>query len=565
MAYDAHKNFAYSTVAIAPSPASSGTTMTLASGEGALMPAVPFNLTVWPVSARPLASNAEIVRVTAISGDAITAMTRAQESTSARSIVVGDQVQAPVSVKTLTDIESAIDLKAPLVSPTFTGTPAAPTAALGTDTTQIATTAFVAAAVLGQNFKEACKYATIAALPAIVYANGSSGVGATLTGVAFGALGIDSGSPAVGERVLIKNQVSTFQNGIYTVTATGSGIAVFVLTRATDANQSGQYVTGDSCFITAGTTLSTTTWAYTGADAPTMGTDALSFVQTAGQGSFVGGNGITITGTSIAINTTITADLTSIQTLTNKRLIAPDLGTPTAGVLTNCTFPTLNQNSTGSAASLSVVGQTGLVTVTGLASTDRIKTVRDAADTLLELGGGSYTPTGTWVWTSASATWPTFNQTTTGSAAKWTTARNLAGNSVDGSANVAFANKVIVQGTVDAGLSAAQFLGALATGIVKNTTTTGALSIAINTDLPVGDATHSGAVPTPPNDTAKYLRGDMTFATVVATAPDIALSLLAPAVDETITAGYSAVVARSYKIASGKKLSIGSGARFRIL
>jgi hypothetical protein len=67
---------------------------------------------------------------------------------------------------------------------------------------------------------------------------------------------------------------------------------------------------------------------------------------------------------------------------------------------------------------------------------------------------------------------------TTGSAAKWTTARNLAGNSVDGSANVAFSNKFIVQGTTDAGLSGAQFLGALSTGIVKNTTTTGVLSIA---------------------------------------------------------------------------------------
>lgn len=66
----------------------------------------------------------------------------------------------------------------------------------------------------------------------------------------------------------------------------------------------------------------------------------------------------------------------------------------------------------------------------------------------------------------------------TGSAAKWTTARNLAGNSVDGSANVAFSNKFIVQGTTDAGLSGAQFLGALGTGFVYNTTTTGLLSIA---------------------------------------------------------------------------------------
>jgi hypothetical protein len=89
--------------------------------------------------------------------------------------------------------------------------------------------------------------------------------------------------------------------------------------------------------------------------------------------------------------------------------------------------------------------------------------------------------------TSGTNTFPTFNQNTTGSAAKWTTARNLAGNSVDGSGNVAFANKFIVQGTTDAGLSAAQFLGALGTGIVKNTTTTGVLSIATSgTDYSAG-------------------------------------------------------------------------------
>lgn len=71
------------------------------------------------------------------------------------------------------------------------------------------------------------------------------------------------------------------------------------------------------------------------------------------------------------------------------------LGTPSSGTLTNCTFPILNQNTTGSAASLSVSGQSGLITLVGITSTNRVKTVRDAADTILELGG-SYTPTGTW-------------------------------------------------------------------------------------------------------------------------------------------------------------------------
>jgi hypothetical protein len=79
------------------------------------------------------------------------------------------------------------------------------------------------------------------------------------------------------------------------------------------------------------------------------------------------------------------------------------------------------------------------------------------------------------------------------SAAKWTTARNLAGNSTDGSANVAFSNKFIVQGTTDSGLSGPQFLGALGTGIVKNTTTTGVLSIAVAGDFPTLNQNTTGS------------------------------------------------------------------------
>lgn len=352
--------------------------------------------------------------------------------------------------------KTAVDLKANIASPTLTGTPAAPTATPADNSTKIATTAYVDNAILGQRLKEAVKFASIAALPAIVYANGSSGVGATLTGVAFGALGIDSGSPAVADRVLIKNQASTFQNGIYTVTATGSGIAVFVLTRATDFDQASDIQTGDSVFVTAGSTLANTTWAFNGIDSPAMGSDALTFVQSAGVGVNTAGNGITITGASIAIDTSVTVDKTTAQVLTNK-----DLSSGTN------TFPTLNQN-------------------------------------------------------------------TTGSAAKWTTARNLAGNSVDGSGAVAFANKFVVQGTADAGLSAAQFMGASDTGIVKNTTTTGVLSIAVNSDLPAMSATVGGAVPTPPNNTTTYLRGDGTFATVSASAATFNPNLQTSSANQTV-------------------------------
>ena len=101
---DAHKNFAYSTVATAPSPATTGTSLVFAAGGGALMPAPPFNMTVWPVSAQPLASNAEIIRVTDIATDTAT-IVREQEGTTARTIVVGDQIAATITQKTLNDVE----------------------------------------------------------------------------------------------------------------------------------------------------------------------------------------------------------------------------------------------------------------------------------------------------------------------------------------------------------------------------------------------------------------------------------------------------------------------------
>jgi hypothetical protein len=101
---DAHANFAYSLVATAPSPATSGTSLVVTAADGAKFPAAPFNAVIWPTASQPLGSNAEIVRVTALSTDTLT-IARAQEGTSARTVVVGDQIMAAITAKTLTDVE----------------------------------------------------------------------------------------------------------------------------------------------------------------------------------------------------------------------------------------------------------------------------------------------------------------------------------------------------------------------------------------------------------------------------------------------------------------------------
>lgn len=299
---------------------------------------------------------------------------------------------------------------APLSSPTLSGTPTTPTASAGDSTTQIASTAFVQQAVRSVPSKEASNYATTAALATVTYNNGTSGVGATLTGVSVGALAMDSGSPMVGQRVLVKNQVSTFQNGIYTVTATGSGIAVFVLTRALDFNQSIDIKTGASTYITSGTTLAATTWDVSSVDGPVIGTDAITLIQSAGPGSIIAGTGVSITGVTVAIDTSVTVDKTTAQTLTNKTLTSPTLttpalGTPASGTLTNCTFPTLNQNTSGTAAGLSAVlavasGGTGVannstMTVTGSGNYAYTRTLTAATNVTFPTTGTLSTLAGT--------------------------------------------------------------------------------------------------------------------------------------------------------------------------
>ena len=106
---DAHKNLAVSTVATAPSPATSGTSLVVASGHGTRFPTPPFNVTIWPATAQPDPSNAEVVRVTAISTDKFT-ITRAQEGSTARTVIIGDKIAATITAKTVTDVEDLLIL-----------------------------------------------------------------------------------------------------------------------------------------------------------------------------------------------------------------------------------------------------------------------------------------------------------------------------------------------------------------------------------------------------------------------------------------------------------------------
>jgi hypothetical protein len=149
-----------------------------------------------------------------------------------------------------------------------------PVTALGAATKQ-----YVDSLSSGLSPRTSCVVATTAALT-VTYSNGASGVGATLTNAGTqAALAIDGVSLSVNDRVLVKDQVSTFQNGIYVVTTVGSGATNWVLTRATDYDSSSpsEVVAGSYTIIINGTVNGTILYIETGPGPFTIGTTPIVF------------------------------------------------------------------------------------------------------------------------------------------------------------------------------------------------------------------------------------------------------------------------------------------------
>jgi hypothetical protein len=227
---------------------------------------------------------------------------------------------------------------------------------------------YLQSVVNGLEWKEEAVAATTANLPA-TYNNGASGVGATLTNSgADAAFSIDGWTPNVGDRVLIKNQTTQAQNGIYVVTTAGNGSTAWVLTRSTDANGSGtpNDLNNATLYITNGTVNANSAWSQTTAN-PTVGTSPIVFVQSAGAGSYTAGTGLTLTGNVFSISNIGTAgtygDSTHVPVFTTNAQ-----GQVTAVTNTAIAFPVTSV--TGSGAGISVSPTTGAVVVsnTGVTS-----------------------------------------------------------------------------------------------------------------------------------------------------------------------------------------------------
>jgi hypothetical protein len=177
-----------------------------------------------------------------------------------------------------------------LTTGTVSGAPANPTDIVNKD--------YADAIASGINFHAACNLATTTVLPTCTYNNGVSGVGATLTATANGALSIDSVLTVANNRILVKNQTLGAQNGVYVVTSVGTVGTPFVLTRATDYDTSGagtnEIDQGDYILVLSGTVNTNTSWVQQTALPIVVGTTALVFLQFAAPIIYSAGTGLNL-------------------------------------------------------------------------------------------------------------------------------------------------------------------------------------------------------------------------------------------------------------------------------
>ncbi len=152
--------------------------------------------------------------------------------------------------------------------------------------------AYVDSVASGLDVKASVRLATAAALPTVI-ASGT-GVGKTLTATVVGTLTVDGVLTVLGDRILVKNQATQADNGIYTVTTAGDITTAFVLTRAVDADTDAEVTAGMFTFSTEGTANDNIGWVLTANDPITVDTSAQAFSQFSTAVSLTFGAGLSL-------------------------------------------------------------------------------------------------------------------------------------------------------------------------------------------------------------------------------------------------------------------------------
>jgi hypothetical protein len=166
---------------------------------------------------------------------------------------------------------------------------------------------------------------------------------------------------ATNDRILIKNQVTASQNGIYTVNASGAP------TRATDADVDAEVTNGMYTFVTSGTSNANTGWVLTTPNPITLGSTSLTFAQFSAANTVSAGNGLILTGSTIdAVGTSnrisVASDSIDISTSYVGQASITTLGTISSGTW-SATAIAIANGGTGATTASSARTNLGLGTI----------------------------------------------------------------------------------------------------------------------------------------------------------------------------------------------------------
>ena len=165
----------------------------------------------------------------------------------------------------------------------------------------------------GLDFKDSVVVATTAALTA-TYSSSELTLTNADTQAAFA---LDGVTVTAGERILIKDQADASQNGIYVLSTAGDASSNWVLTRASDFNSDAEITSGAYVLTTEGTSNKLNAYVLespSGGGDPTLDTDDLSWLLFSGSATSVsGGNGISVSGVTVAVDRATASGLTFIS------------------------------------------------------------------------------------------------------------------------------------------------------------------------------------------------------------------------------------------------------------
>src|SRR5210317_1594942 len=363
-----------------------------------------------------------------------------------------------------------------------------------------ATKAYVDSVANGLDVKDSVRYASTANV-AGTYDNGAG----TITAGSNGAFSIDGQTPSQGDRVLLKDQSSAVQNGLYIVTTVGDGSTAYVLTRTPDADAANEITGGAFVFVEEGSANADNGYVFTHNGTPTLGSTDITVAQFSGAGQISAGDALTKTGNTLDV----AVDDTTIE------VSGDALQVKASGIGTN---------------QLAATAVTEAKIANNAVTVAKLATTLDLSSNTITLPSSFVTTTGTQTLTNKTISGASNTLTSIGNASLTNSTITLTGDS--GTNAIDLGDTITVSGTANE-IETSVSGDTLTIGLPDDVTIGNNLSVTGNTTI-TGNLTVNGTTTTV-NSTAVNIQNAFTFEGASADAYETTLTVVDPTADHTIS------------------------------